>query len=815
MSDVALLSNVRLSRRVRSRVRRAVDIPAAEAGAPAIDAALEPEPVENAEPPLPVAAEIAQRVIAADEDPPFDPPDVEDVLSESACPAEDPIGRAERVGEELLLVPGGKERRGQYKPPVNSALKPKERPEPTLTEPPAPPISVFISWDRPDVRENQLAAFAAHTHLARATIEMERGGLDGALAHCAAHGAPDLLILDTTLGAPEMLAGLDRLLPTLPRKTKVIVVGAVNDVALLRGLAARRVSDYIVPPCRKTDLVRAACRLFAETDTSRVIAVMGASGGVGASTIAQNMAWSIAERLSVQTSLIDLDLAFGAGGLALAESALATTPSEHALFVDLKTRSPRLNVLAPANALNDDDTLTPEAVDALIRAARRASALVVLDLPHAWTPATKQAVLAADELLVVTAPDLAGLRNCESILRTTREAKPRASISLAMSMSGVPSRPEIPRKDFVEALDLEPVAGFAFEPEAVGLASLKQQTVVETAPDGKWIAALDALAETLSGRKPPPRKAETKAAPAKADSPPPKPRKSARAAQPQPDLARYPFTFSEPAPEQASEAPDPAPAPAKPTLTLASAREAAERDAANVRALARRRANRRLVRMATAASLLVVAGSWCVQTWKQNAAAQPPREAELTLAPAAALAAPITAAAPATPAAPEPLPNALDAYSRAQSFIGDGATPPSFAEAVVWTERAARAGHCRAMHDMGVFYARGEGVARDDAHAYRWFRQAGEHGVADSQYNLGIIFQQGLGVEPSLREALTWFALAAQSGDRGAAERAATLEGVLPASQVEEARARAVTLTAAASASPACAEAAQTNSAAP
>lgn len=813
MSDVSLLSSVRLSRRVRSRARRGLadaspDAEVVEAG---------PERVEEPPPqPMPVAAEIAQRVIAADEDPPFDPPDAEDVLSESACPADEIIGHAEQVGDELLLVPGGKERRGQYKPPEKSALTPKARPEPTLTEPQAPPISVFISWDRPEVRENQLAAFAEHAHLARADIKMERGGVDGALAYCAAHGAPDLLILDTTLGAPEMLTGLDRLLPTLPRKTKVIVVGAVNDVALLRGLAARRVSDYIVPPCRKTDLVRAACRLFSETDSSRVIAVMGASGGVGASTIAQNMAWSIAERLSVQTTLIDFDLAFGAGGLALAESALATAPSEHSLFVDLKTRSPRLNVLAPASPFNNDDTLTPEAVDALIRTARRASALVVLDLPHAWTPATKQAVLAADELLVVTAPDLASLRNCESILRATRESKPRASLSLAMSMSGVPGRPEIPRKDFVEALDLEPVAGFAFEPEAVGLASLKQQTVAETAPDGKWIAALDALAEALSGRQPPVRKVEAKAAVEKAPAPSAKPRKADRAARYQPDLARYPFTFCEPAPEPEGEATAPATkVPAQPDVALASACEAAERDAANVRTLARRRANRRLVRMATAASLIVVAGSWCVQTWKLNAAAQPPGDAELTLAPAAAMAAPIAAPAPAAPAAAEPVPDALDAYTRAQSFIGDGATPPNFTEAVAWTERAAIAGHCRAMHDMGVFYARGEGVPRDDARAYRWFRQAGEHGVADSQYNLGIIFQQGLGVEPSLREALTWFVLAAQSGDRAAAERAATLESVMPASQVEEARARAVTLTAASTAGPACAEPSQTNSAMP
>jgi TPR repeat protein len=66
-----------------------------------------------------------------------------------------------------------------------------------------------------------------------------------------------------------------------------------------------------------------------------------------------------------------------------------------------------------------------------------------------------------------------------------------------------------------------------------------------------------------------------------------------------------------------------------------------------------------------------------------------------------------------------------------------------------WTERAAAAGNRRAMHDLGVYFARGEGAPLDEAAAFRWFRQAAELGVADSQYNLGVLYQQGRGVNAS------------------------------------------------------------------
>ena len=119
-----------------------------------------------------------------------------------------------------------------------------------------------------------------------------------------------LFVLDTTLDGAAMLSALDRLRLAAPTAC-IVILGAVNDIALLRDLAARGVSDYIVPPAKAADVARSLCSLFADVDGAKTIAVIGARGGIGASTIARNLAWSIAERQQQRTTLVDLDLCFG------------------------------------------------------------------------------------------------------------------------------------------------------------------------------------------------------------------------------------------------------------------------------------------------------------------------------------------------------------------------------------------------------------------------------------------------------------------------------------------------------------------------
>ena len=60
--------------------------------------------------------------------------------------------------------------------------------------------------------------------------------------------------------------------------------------------------------------------------------------------------------------------------------------------------------------------------------------------------------------------------------------------------------------------------------------------------------------------------------------------------------------------------------------------------------------------------------------------------------------------------------------------------------------KAAKQGDELSQHNLGVMYANGQGVEKDNIEAVKWYRKAAEQEFADSQHNLGIMYADGLGV---------------------------------------------------------------------
>jgi len=115
---------------------------------------------------------------------------------------------------------------------------------------------------------------------------------------------------------------------------------------------------------------------------------------------------------------------------------------------------------------------------------------------------------------------------------------------------------------------------------------------------------------------------------------------------------------------------------------------------------------------------------------------------------------------------------------------GEAGVTPDPVEARRWTERAARGGEARAMHNLALQLFEGTGGARDEAQALHWFQAAAERGLTDSQYNLARLYERGVeGVQPNLTQAYQWYLVAGRSGDAGAEEAASRLRSELSASQ--------------------------------
>ena len=102
---------------------------------------------------------------------------------------------------------------------------------------------------------------------------------------------------------------------------------------------------------------------------------------------------------------------------------------------------------------------------------------------------------------------------------------------------------------------------------------------------------------------------------------------------------------------------------------------------------------------------------------------------------------------------------------------GEG-VPKDDAEAVRWYRLAAEQGLANAQLNLGAAYTNGEGVPRDDAEAVKWYRLAADQGHAPAQFNLGIMYAKGEGVLKDNAEAVRWYRLGCRAGSRQCAVHA-------------------------------------------
>jgi pilus assembly protein CpaE len=261
------------------------------------------------------------------------------------------------------------------------------------------------------------------------------------------------------------------------------------------------------------DIVRSVCGLYSAPDAKpvgRILAVIGAKGGVGASTIAHNVAWSIARDINLDSVVTDLDLAFGTAGLDYNQDppqgiadAVFSPERIDTNFVDrlMSKCSENLSLLAAPATLERVYDFGAEAFDAIFDSLRATVPCIVLDVPHQWTGWTQRTLLAADDILIVAAPDLANLRNAKNLidyLKLTRLNDHRPFF--ALNQVGVPKRPEIKPADFAKAVDDEPAAIIPFDPHLFGTAANNGQMIAEVAANHKIADTFRQLAQTLTGR---------------------------------------------------------------------------------------------------------------------------------------------------------------------------------------------------------------------------------------------------------------------------------------------------------------------------
>jgi pilus assembly protein CpaE len=376
---------------------------------------------------------------------------------------------------------------------------------------PAPRVSVQAFCETVETAAAVQSA-GEDRRLGKAHLTVQMGGVAAAIESYHTVPTPNVIILETQRDN-DILAGLDELATVCDAGTRVVVIGSVDDVAPYRELVRRGVSDYVIGPVVPLDVVRSVCSLFSASEAvavGRTIAVVGAKGGVGSSTIAHNVAWAIARDLALDSVVIDLDLAFGTAGLdynqdppqGIADAVFSPDRVDTA-FIDrlLSKCTDHLSLLAAPATLDRVYDFGAEAFDSIFDTLRMTTPCIVLDVPHQWSAWTKRALVGADEILIVAEPDLANLRNAKNMLNLLKSSRPNDRAPLyCLNQVGMPKRPEIAAREFAKAIDSQPIAAIPFDSRLFGTAANNGQMIAEISAGHRTTKMLLQIAHRLTGR---------------------------------------------------------------------------------------------------------------------------------------------------------------------------------------------------------------------------------------------------------------------------------------------------------------------------
>ena len=377
---------------------------------------------------------------------------------------------------------------------------------------PVPRVSIQAFCESPEIAAIVNAAISDR-RMAKAHIKQNMGGAAAAVEAYKNAPTPNVVVLEAPSNRDSLVEQLDELAQYCDTGTKLIVLGRMNDIVLYRQLTARGVSEYLVTPFSVVEFVQAISHLFSVPGAKplgRVVAVVGAKGGVGASTVAHNLAWCLASVVDMATIIADLDLGFGTAGLdynqdppqGVAEAVFAPERVD-AVLVDrlLSKCGDKLSLLAAPATLDRILDFSETSFDSLLDAMRAATPWIVLDIPHIWSGWARRTLISADEVVVVASPDLANLRNAKNLIDNIKIARPHDHPPrLVLNGVGMLKRPEISAAEFAKTVEIDPAAILPHDAKLFGAAANNGQMIAEIEPNGKSAEIFVDLASLIAGR---------------------------------------------------------------------------------------------------------------------------------------------------------------------------------------------------------------------------------------------------------------------------------------------------------------------------
>lgn len=349
--------------------------------------------------------------------------------------------------------------------------------------------------------------------MSKVNLRVTSGGVSAAANMFASAPTPNLIVLEMDSAPAGLLQELAPLAEVCDPSTRVIIIGRHNDITLYRELIRNGISEYLVAPVKMPDLLAAIANIFVDPEAEplgRSIAFIGAKGGVGSSTIAHNCAFGISSLFSTETILADLDLPYGTANIdfdqdpaqGVAEAVFAPERLDEVFLDRLLTKcSEHLSLLAAPSLLDRAYDFDRNSFLPVIEVLQRSAPVAVLDVPHAWCDWTRAVLAEADEIVITATPDLANLRNTKNMIDALKKLRPNdRSPHLILNQVGLPKRPEIAPSDFIEPLEIEPIAIIPFDAPLFGNAANSGRMISEMDAKSPTAETFSQIAHIVTGR---------------------------------------------------------------------------------------------------------------------------------------------------------------------------------------------------------------------------------------------------------------------------------------------------------------------------
>jgi len=344
-----------------------------------------------------------------------------------------------------------------------------------------------------------------------------KGGLRNAVQSLSITASPNILMVDLSESG-DPLSDINALAEVCEPGTVVIAVGQVNDVRLYRDLIASGIHDYLLKPLSpgqvRDALVNAQAIFSAPKHhdpqaTKRHIstAVIGTRGGVGASTLATSLAWLFSADDKMPTALLDLDVHFGTGALALdlepgrgLTDAIENPGRIDGLFIEraMIRANDHLAILSAEAPMNSPLMTDGAAFVQLEEEFRQAFEMTVIDLPRNMLINFPHLLAGVNVVLVVAEMTLASARDAIRILSWLKSNAPQVQ-PIVVANKVQTGLAEISKADFEASIERKIGFSIPYDIKSATNAAKLGQTFADANRSSKAGTVMRDIAQAVTG----------------------------------------------------------------------------------------------------------------------------------------------------------------------------------------------------------------------------------------------------------------------------------------------------------------------------